>query len=148
MNSEALVDLFDQIISGEDIPKIGFLLGRLTPDQAALQLEGMPYSILTNLAHADLWQVIWMNRILGLKRPSFREDWRVPPAEEFLVVRESFLTNLAKARDLAAAWPIDHKMKSGDAVLHTLGSLAIHTSYHIGQIKLMARAIELQEKAK
>lgn len=146
MSSTTLVDVFDQIIGGEDIPKISFLLQRLSPEQAALQLKGFPNSILTVLAHADLWQVIWLNRMAGISGPSYYKDWRVPIAEEFVAIRKSFLSNLGKARDLAAAWPFEHKLKSDDEALHKLGSLAIHTSYHIGQIKLIARGIEMLEK--
>jgi len=142
MDASTVVDLFDQIIEGEDIPKIGHLLKRMDAETAARSLPGWPYSILTNLAHADFWQQTWLGRIEGTPRPKFQDDWRVPSAEEFPAVRESFLRNLQRARDIAGRWPVAHRAKSDERALHMLVSLAVHDAYHIGQIKLMARILD------
>lgn len=141
MDGATVLDLFRQIESGEDIPKISNLLKKMTVEQACAKGEDWPYSILTNLAHADFWQQIWLARILGEPRPKFKDDWRIPAPEEFHAIRKSFLSGLDTALKIVTEWPIEHKMKSDDAALHTLMSIAIHDAYHIGQIKLMARLV-------
>lgn len=147
MDSVTISDTFDQVISGEDIPQIGRLLKSLSPEAAATVPEGSPYSILTNLEHTDFWQRVWLARLDGTRRPNFRDDWRVPDASEYEAIRASFLANLARAKAIADSWPVDHHMKSDAVALRTLVSLAIHTTYHIGQIKLMARMIKRAGKA-
>ncbi|MBS1713848.1 MAG: DinB family protein [Armatimonadetes bacterium] len=142
MDAATVADLFDQIIGGEDIPKIGYLLQRMSPETASRTVPGWPYSVLTNLAHADFWQQIWLARLEGKPRPKFRDDWRVPEPEEFEPVRSSFLTNLKRARQMVADWPLGHDLESDDKALHMLVSLAVHDAYHIGQIKLMARILD------
>lgn len=132
-----MLDLFRQIISGEDIPQVSHLLKRMKPEFAVRRLSGWPYSILTNLEHADYWQRIWLARITGEKRPSITKDWREPDISEFDQIRDSFLSNLARAEHLAASWPYSDDPDS-DKKLHTLVSLAVHDAYHIGQLKLMA----------
>lgn len=140
MDSHTVLDLFQQIITGEDIPQISYLLKRIKPEAAIQKLPGWPYSILTNLEHADYWQRIWLARISGAKRPSLTEDWREPEAHEFEGIRARFIENLNQAEQLAASWPYA-KHPDHDKKLHTLVSLAIHDAYHIGQIKLMARIL-------
>lgn len=141
MDPSTVTDMFKQIISGEDIPKIHTLLKRLNPEVAAKKLGGWPYSILTNLAHADHWQRIWLARIEGAKRPKFPEDWRIPDPSEFEELRTSFLSGLDRCLAITRSDEFAHHMKSDDAALHTLISTAIHNAYHIGQIKLMAQIL-------
>lgn len=141
MDAKTVANLFDQIASGEDIPKVDNLLKRMSAETAAQTLPGWPYSILTNLAHADFWQRIWLNRIEGRPRPKFKDDWRVPAPSEFEELRASFLEGLERSRAIAKNWPVEHKMESDDKALHLLVSLAVHDAYHIGQMKLMARIL-------
>lgn len=143
MDGTTVADLFDQIVSGEDIPKIEHLLKRISPENAARLLPGTPYSLLTNLAHADFWQKTWLSRIEGGKRPQFKDDWRVPPVEEFESLRASFLGGLRRAREIAHSWPVPHNLENDDRALHVLVSLAVHDAYHIGQMKLIQRMVEL-----
>lgn len=138
MDPTTVADLLEQIVTGEDIPQIESLLKRMNPETAVMKLENWPYSILTNLEHADYWQRIWLARIEETPKPKLTEDWRVPSADEFPSIREGFLTNLDRARRLAKSWPYGDDPQS-DKKLHTLVSLAVHDAYHIGQIKLMAR---------
>ena len=142
MDAVTIADLYDQIIEGEDIPKIAYLLRRLPAEKAAHMLPGWPYSILTNLAHADFWQRVWLGRLEGRPKPKFQDDWRIPRLEEYDEIRASFLDNLLHARKIAQKWPVDHHVTNDERALHTLVSLAVHDAYHIGQIKLMSRILD------
>lgn len=144
MDAPTVADALQQLVSGEDIPKIHHLLKRLKPEEAARQLPGWPYSLLTNLAHADFWQRLWLARIEGTPRPKYEDDWSVPLEGEFAAVRTSFLKNLDRALDIAENWPRDNKMVDDDKALHLLLSLVIHNAYHIGQMKLMARLLQAE----
>ncbi|MBS1723405.1 MAG: DinB family protein [Armatimonadetes bacterium] len=141
MDAATVAETFRQIIDGDDIPQIRHLLKRMKVEQAVLVPDDWPYSILTNLAHADFWQTVWLNRLQGKPRPKFQDDWREPEPSEFEAIRDSFLTGLDKAHELSQSWPIDHGMKSDESALKTLVALAVHDAYHIGQIKLMARIL-------
>lgn len=137
-----MADMFEQIISGEDISEVSGLLSSLTVAEASVQLPNTPYSIVTLLYHADYWQKIWLNRIEGSPKPKVLKDWLIPAATEFDNISESFLNNLHRAHKIAKSWPIEHKMKSESIALHVLISLAIHDAYHIGQIQLLVSIIE------
>lgn len=113
----------------------------MKPETATKLPQGWPYSILTNLEHADFWQRVWLARLEGKPRPQWEADWRVPDESEFESVRASFLGNFKRAAAIVESWPRDHGLKSDDEALHSLVSLAVHNAYHIGQIKLMARIL-------
>src|ERR1044071_2143871 len=66
MDRAVVKELFRQIIEGVDIPAAESLLKNITPEKAAMKLDASPYSILTNLAHADFWQQVWLV-VPGLK---------------------------------------------------------------------------------
>jgi uncharacterized damage-inducible protein DinB len=114
---------------------------KMTAANAAKRLPGHPYSILENLWHAVFWQTIWLDRIEGKKAKSFMEDWQSPPVSEFPKLRAAFLANLDKARKLCAAKTFKHKMDSDEKAIKTLIAMAIHDSYHIGQMNVMKRAM-------
>lgn len=143
MDRASLAELFRQVWKGGDIPAPDSLLRNITPEAAAIRLTSMPYSILTNLEHADFWQRIWLNRLQGRRAESFVKDWRVPETAEWPAIRASFLANLQAATDLASAEPFEHRMKSDEAAVRTLVSLAMHTIYHLGQVKLLKRQVRL-----
>ncbi|MCH8274209.1 MAG: DinB family protein [Armatimonadetes bacterium] len=143
LSPQTVAETLTQVIEGEDIPKPKSLLRNITPEKAARKLPHMPYSILTNLAHTDFWQTLWLNKLKGLPRKSITEDWRVPNPDEWQEVRESFLAGLDEAHAIAAAQPFKHKMRSDEAAVNTLIALAIHNAYHLGQINLLKRAMRL-----
>ena len=142
-----MAEVFRQIVDGDDIPQIGHLLKRMTAEQASTSIPGVPYTILTNLEHADFWQRIWLGRLTGGKKPSFKDDWREPDPSEYETIRGSFLANLAKAHEIASSKPFDHKMKSDDVAVKTLIMIPVHDAYHIGQIKLLACMLSTQNSS-
>lgn len=139
MNAESVAECLRMVIEGDDIPPVNSLLSRITVQAASEQLEGFPYSIITNVEHADFWQRVWLARVQGEKIPSLTEDWRVPGSSEWPQIRRSFIDNLNKAHQLASADPFQHSAKTEQDALKALMNIAVHSSYHIGQIKLMRR---------
>lgn len=131
---DALADLYRQLASGVDIPAPKQLLSRVKPEDAARVLPTMPYSLLTNLKHMHFWQDLWLNKIKGGPRPTFLEDWKVPDASEFPALRDAFLKGFEEACALANANPSPEAAKD-------LVAIAIHDAYHLGQIKLIKRAL-------
>jgi hypothetical protein len=97
-------ELFRQIVEGVDIPAAESLLRTISVEKAAFKPEWAPYAILTNVAHADFWQQLWLDRLAGKRAKSFTEDWKTPPAEEWPNVRQRFLENLT--RGLRSPQPI------------------------------------------
>ncbi len=141
MDPKAIAEVFQQIIEGTDIPAPAGMLKTIKAENAAKHIPGFPYSIIENLWHAVFWQTIWLNRIEGKKAKSFIEDWQSPDASEFPALRTQFLANLETARKIAGAKQFKHKMESDEKAVKTLVAMAIHDSYHIGQINLMKRVI-------
>jgi uncharacterized damage-inducible protein DinB len=140
MDPKTVSEMFQQIIDGDDIPAPAGML-KMTAANAARRLPGHPYSILENLWHAVFWQTIWLDRVEGRKAKSFIEDWQSPPASEFPKLRTQFVANLEKARKLTAAKTFKHKMDSDEKAIKTLIAMAVHDSYHIGQMNVMKRAM-------
>jgi hypothetical protein len=101
-----------QVIHGTDIPTPESLLSNITPQKAAAQLPSSPYSILTNLAHADFWQQIWIDRLEGRRAKNFTQDWKTHPPEEWPDLRAHFLQGLELAHQIATSEPFSHKLKS------------------------------------
>ena len=131
---DILADLYRQLASGVDIPAPKALLSRIKPEDAARVLPGVPYSLLTNLAHMHFWQDLWLNKIKGAPRPSFLEDWKEPPTSEFPSIRKAFLEGFEEAGAMANNHPSEEHAL-------VLVSIAIHNAYHLGQIKLIKRAL-------
>lgn len=143
MDRSAVIELYRQIWEGDDIPPPASLLRNIKQETAALKLPRMPYSILTNLEHADFWQRIWLGKLNGKRAESFMKDWRMPADTEWKAVKSSFLENFREAMRIAASEPFEHKMKSDEVAVRTLLQLAIHTSYHLGQVNLLKRELRL-----
>lgn len=140
MAQDPTADLFRQLASGVDIPAPGKLLSRIRPEDAARVLPGMPYSLLTNLAHMHFWQDLWLKKIRREKLPRFLEgDWRIPEALEFHDLRAAFLSGFDEACGLAESGPEPEIAK-------TLVAIAIHDAYHLGQINLIKRALRLSRR--
>ncbi len=130
-----LAELFHQLASGKDIPAPKALLSRIRPSDSAQQLPGIPYSLLTYLAHMHFWQDLWLHKIRGGERPSFLDDWKVPDASQFPALREAFLKGFDDACALAKSNP-------SPEVARDLVAIAIHNAYHLGQIKVIKRALQ------
>ena len=136
MECNVLVQMFDQILTGEDIPTPERML-RIKGARAALKSGGHPYSLLTNLAHAVMWQNLWLDKLNRKpKRPSmeiWKVDWRVAETGEWEGLRRDFVEGLKQARALA------NKPSLTSLEVETLLKIAIHASYHLGQMNLLKR---------
>ena len=135
-----LVELFDHIIDGYDIPKPSGL-SRMRREVAVAKPEGAPYSPLTNLAHTVLWQEAWLKALIGVKTPGpelWNNDFRVPDSEEYEALRKRFIDGLREARAYAAG-ETAHKCASDEKAVTTLLKIAVHASYHMGQLNLLRR---------
>lgn len=143
---QAAVQMLQEIRDGRDIPSPSALIGRMKAEDAARELPGFRYSILTYVAHAVLWQDIWLAQLRGGSRPKMIEDWRTPDPSEWPELRQRLLEGLAEAIALAEAGPTAHKKSEEDA-MKLLVHIGIHLSYHLGQIKMIKRAIAEEKKA-
>lgn len=134
-----LVELFDHIIGGYDIPKPSGL-SRLKREVAIVKPDGAPYSPLTNLAHTVLWQEAWLKSLNGIKTPGpelWNNDFRIPDPEEYEALRNRFVDGLHEAHKYAKG-ETQHKLTEEKAKT-TLLKIAVHASYHMGQLNLLRR---------
>ncbi|RMG24536.1 MAG: DinB family protein [Armatimonadetes bacterium] len=148
--SPVLVQLFDQILEGKDIPTAEGVL-RVKREDAEAELPPLPYSLLVNLAHAVHWQDLWLNQLEGKPNPPIQEvwrtDWRRPDASEYPALRKRFVEGLRRARALAGEEFASHRCESDEKAAEVLLRIAIHASYHIGQMNLLKRALRNTRKA-
>ncbi len=136
----SIVELFDHILGGRDIPKPSGL-SRMKREVAVSRHPGAPYSPLTNLAHAVLWQEAWLRSLSGIKTSGpelWNNDFRVPEPGEYEALRARFVDGLKEARAFATG-ETPHRCPSDDKAVTTLIKIAVHASYHMGQINLLRR---------
>lgn len=143
---ETLREAIRQVLEGTDFDPADKVLGNLTPEQATTKLPGWPYSIATNVAHTDHWQCIWLARLEGAKRPKSFPDFPEVSPEQWLEVRDRFLTNFQRASAIANAEPFVHQLKSDEVAVKILLEIAVHNAYHIGQMKLLKRLLRSSPK--
>jgi uncharacterized damage-inducible protein DinB len=139
MDQTTAAEALRQVFEGADFTPPTKMLSRLTAEQAAARIPSAPYSILTLVAHADFWQRIWLARLGGEKRPSIIEDWRVPNSTEWQSLRKSWLEGMTQAIQIASRKPFEHKAKNDATAVKFLLEIALHNSYHMGQIALLKR---------
>lgn len=130
-----------QVIEGDDFESATSLLKNVKPDQAVRVVEGLPYSLATNVAHADIWNRLWLARLEGKKKFNPFPDFPVVTEKNWPKVKDQFIENLERAYEIACAEPFEHHCKTDDSAAKTLLKIAVHTSYHLGQIKLLKRAL-------
>ncbi|MFN8138403.1 MAG: DinB family protein [Fimbriimonadales bacterium] len=130
-----------QVWDGDDIPALKSALNRVNAEAASAVLPGFRYSLATYVLHTDLWNQIWLARLLDKPRPTFLKDWRVPKAAEWPEIRDSMLENYKEAMRLAANPKFKHKTKSDATALSAFMNIAVHTSYHVGQFFMIKRAM-------
>ncbi|MBX3112878.1 MAG: hypothetical protein KF857_12840 [Fimbriimonadaceae bacterium] len=107
---------------------------------AAERHPASPYSPLTNLAHAVLWQDAWLKSLVGVKTAGpdlWNNDFRIPEPEEYEGLRKRFVEGLRVARAFAAGEK--HVEVTEEKATTTLLKIAVHASYHMGQINLLRR---------
>lgn len=136
--------MLTEIWEGGDIQPPRQLLSRMTAEQASECLPDSPYSLLTNLWHTVFWQENWLSRLRGGRAKDFTKDWYVPEAKEWPGLRDQFLSGFQEAMRIAESEPMDHKMKSDEAAVKQLLYIAIHSSYHLGQMNLLKRQLRLK----
>jgi uncharacterized damage-inducible protein DinB len=126
-SSEAL----RQFIIGVDFWSIRDLTGDLTAEQACARAEGAPYSIATQLGHALFWQERWLAELRGEtlnEEYSEEEDFPQISPEDWPRLRSRYLEGLTEARE-----------GSDNHAQHLISQIAVHGSYHAGQIALLRR---------
>jgi hypothetical protein len=138
ITSEAL----RQLLEGADFQTPAKVISRIAAKQACKVLPGLPYSIATNVAHADIWNRVWLNRLLGEPRFNPFPDFPPVPEKDWPDVRAKFLHHIVRAHELASADPFVHSCESDEAANKLLLRIAVHTSYHLGQIVLLKRALK------
>ena len=126
--------LLDQVSQGLDFPSPQGLLRGIDEEEARVQHERMPYSLLTNLAHAVRWQEFWLDKLRG-ERPSNakvdREEWDPAQPGEYPNLRHRLAQGLVEAREIAAR---DDLSKTDQ---ETIIRIALHCTYHLGQMNLL-----------
>lgn len=150
MDRNILAEVFKQIIEGRDFADCKRLVN-VKSDIACFIPAGCPYSMATNVWHCDFWNRLWLARLNGQKRPSaniYKDDWHVPPPEEWLSVKESFLANLNRAHQMTTDESFEHAMEDDDKAMEKLTQIAIHTAYHVGQIALVKRMAKAEMKTR
>ncbi len=130
-----------QLIEGDDFQTPAKLVARIKASQACKVLPGLPYSIATNVAHTDIWNQVWLNRLTGEPKFNPFPDFPVIAESDWSKVRAMFLRNLERASELATSDPFAHRCSSDEAAKKLLLKIAVHTSYHLGQIVLLKRAL-------
>ncbi|MDI9641065.1 DinB family protein [Kamptonema cortianum] len=136
--------VFRQMLEGWDIPAPEGML-KIKAESANRQIEGLPYSIATNLAHAVLWQDFWLDKLKGGKQKSGMEQWEhdfdVPEPNQWNELRSRFVAGLKEAMDYCTQEEFKHQAANDDAAVETLTRIATHGAYHIGQLNLLKRAM-------
>lgn len=137
---DAVIELLRQVWEGEDFPSAASILRNVTSETAAALPPGFKYSLLTLVEHTDLWQRIWLSKLLDVPRPDYRQDWRVPDADEWPMIRRNFLERFEQALHFAVETPRAKDAKREAAINKVLTQIAVHNAYHIGQFVLLKRA--------
>jgi hypothetical protein len=141
---QAVAETLRQLVHGKDFEPPSKLLGSIKSEQAVAIAPGCPYSIATNISHAEQWQRSWLHSLKKLPRFDVWKDGKdfpVVPPQDWDAVREAFLSGLNDALALAEGSPFAHQMRSEEAALRKLNQIAIHGAYHIGQVRLLKRIL-------
>lgn len=132
-----------QVVEGHDFSSPRGLLRSIKADMAVTIPPGTPYSIATNVAHAQIWQNVWLCRLRGEKLPRvlMGKDFPVVSAKDWPTVRREFCEGLEEAFAIACREPFAHGAKDDETAIRNLFKIANHGSYHIGQIALLKRML-------
>ena len=141
---EAVTETLRQVVQGKDFEPASKLLASLTNEQAVKVPAGCPYSIATNVAHAEQWQRSWLHQLKGL--PPFKvwtdaKDFPAVKAAQWPAVRKRFIKGLEDALAIAESKPFKHNLRDDAAAIRKLNQIAVHGAYHIGQVKLLKRIL-------
>src|SRR5205814_2169657 len=108
---EALIETLRQVVLGRDFEPASSMLKSVSNDKAVRVPSGCPYSIATNVAHAEQWQRSWLHKVKGL--PPFdvwkdAKDFPLIEADQWPAVRDGFIDGLHQALQIAEASPFNH----------------------------------------
>jgi hypothetical protein len=134
-----------QVVEGDDFEPPSKLLKTVKADAAVRVVAGLPYSLATNVAHADIWTRLWLARVEGKPKLNPFPDFPVVKEKDWPNVRDQFVGNLQRAYDIACAEPFEHHCKNDESAVKTLLKIAVHSAYHLGQIKLLKRALRAKQ---
>jgi uncharacterized damage-inducible protein DinB len=138
-------ELLRQLIEGHDFEPVARMIGDLTPEQALVKREGWPYSIAENAGHTLYWQKLWLDGIneRATKRARGKNvDWPAVSATEWPAVQAELLAGLQAAHAKSqGAGDLLRKLAHGETVEQVLLRIALHASYHIGQIALLRQVL-------
>jgi uncharacterized damage-inducible protein DinB len=135
----------NQLIEGEDYETPQQLLGDLTPEQATIKPAGAPYTIATQAAHFLFWHQRWLNRLNDVTNQPITEknsDFPNVTSEEWPALRDRMLEALKEAAVVAEGFERAEEAvgDNGTRGGH-ITAMAIHGSYHLGQIALLRQLL-------
>jgi len=145
----AIAEMLREVVEGVDFDSAAQVLKSVTAAKAVVVPDGCPYSIATNVAHTEQWQRSWLNQLKGLPRfDVYRDakDFPIVAESEWPAIRKAFVEGLEDAYAIACATPFAHHVKDEAAAFKRLTKIALHASYHLGQIKLLKRILYAQGK--
>jgi len=139
--TDVAAEALRQVRDGTDFQAPARVLNRISAKRACLTLPEFGYSLATYVLHTDFWQIVWLNRLNGLRAPNMLADWRVASPGEWPDIRSGFLAHLDQAIAFAEAEPFSHSMRTDERALKVLLEIAVHDAYHVGQFVLLKRAL-------
>lgn len=135
-----------QVVEGSDFQPASEMLKTVKGADAVRVLPFLPYSLATNVAHADIWNRVWLTRLEGAAKVNPFPDFPVVAESEWEGIRGSFLANLDRAYALASTEPFVHGCRTDATAERLLLTIATHTAYHVGQMRLLKRALWLSKR--
>lgn len=135
-----------QVVEGSDFQPASEMLKTVKAADAVRVLPLLPYSLATNVAHADIWNRVWLARLEGGEKFNPFPDFPPVEPEQWEETKQSFLRNLGRAYEIACAEPLVHKCRSDASAAKLLLTIATHTAYHVGQMRLLKRALWLSRR--
>lgn len=141
---ELVQEALRQVVEGDDFAPPVKLLADLTPEQATSLIGGSVLSIASIVWHTLFWVDVWNAAVDGdtdrLNWIPNDDTWPVVTAEEWPELRDKFISALSAAQQLAATVNPDAPgQPQGRTASQNFLQIAVHTSYHLGQIALIRR---------
>lgn len=127
-----------QVSEGEDFFNSDDLTRDLSPELACKLPTGAPYSIGTQVAHALVWQDVWLAKIQGNPAIEVTDDKDFPIVDcaDWPEIRGRFVAGTEVAEALANSEDLARVIGTRTVGEYLL-KIAIHNAYHIGQIALL-----------
>jgi uncharacterized damage-inducible protein DinB len=141
---EPVQETLRQLVDGDDFAAPAKLLADLTPEQATSAIGGSIVSIASIVWHTLFWVEAWNTAVDGdlnrLKWIPNDETWPKVASEDWPALRDKLIRALTLSQQLAATVSLDAPSKiPGRSAVQNLLQIAVHTSYHLGQIALIRR---------